>query len=98
MLGSISIPAPLASCWAAQARHVEPVCPAACDCDQFPATNPFALPPAPFAKFLERENIIDRFQKSPPRPIPCTYGPDARRCEPHRADAPDLGRVIDVLA
>jgi len=97
MLPPISIHAPFTPFWAAPARCVEPVCPATCDCDQFPPTNAFALPPAPFAKFLERENIIDRFQKCPPGPIPCAYGPKAKPC-PHSSDESQLGRRIDVLA
>jgi hypothetical protein len=51
----------------------------------------------PFAKFLERENIIDRFQKTPPRPIPGTYSPAAKPC-PRTQDQEWLGRRIDVLA
>jgi len=97
MLPGISIPVFSQLCWLTPARCVEPVCPATCDRDQFPPTNAFALPPAPFAKFLERENIIDRFQRSPPRPIPCAYTPTAKPCT-HSREEEHLGRRIDILA
>src|SRR5262245_14014369 len=97
MLPPISISVLPPPCWLTPARSVEPVCPATCDCDQFPPTNAFALPPMPFAKFLERENIIDRFQKAPPRPIPGTYTL-AAKATPHPRDEESLGRRIDVLA
>jgi hypothetical protein len=51
----------------------------------------------PFAKFLERENIIDRFQKTPPSPMPQAFGPLRPACG-NPTDDPHLGRHIDVLA
>ena len=58
---------------AVSARVVEPVCEASNRNE--PPTNPFALPPMPFAKFLERENAIDTFQRRPSPPFPLIYGP-----------------------
>ena len=79
------------------ARVVEPVCESSCNCEEFPPTNPFALPPMPFAKFLERENIIDSFQKRPAPPFPLIYGPPRPACPPLQ-DERALGRRLDVLA
>ncbi|MBC7771505.1 MAG: hypothetical protein H7210_03305 [Pyrinomonadaceae bacterium] len=44
---------------------IEPVGACTCNCEDFPPINAFALPPMPFSKFLERENIINRFQQAP---------------------------------
>jgi hypothetical protein len=69
-------------------RAVEPVC----GCED---TNPFAMPPMPFAKFLERENVIATFQQRPEPPFPLIYGPTP--LPPPKGDS-NLGRHIDVLA
>ena len=76
---------------AAPPRVVEPVCETTCNCEDLPPINAFALPPMPFAKFLERENIIDRFQKTPQRSELFSYGPKKPKAEV-------LGTMIDVQA
>jgi hypothetical protein len=70
-------------------RAVEPVC----GCED---TNPFAMPPMPFAKFLERENFIATFQQRPAPPFPLIYGPT--HPTPALKDDSNLGRHIDLLA
>ena len=77
-------------------RVVEPVCESTCNCDEFPPINPFALPPMPFAQFLERENVIATFQQRPAPPFPLIYGPT--RPAPAQEDSSNLGRHIDLLA
>jgi hypothetical protein len=74
------------------ARVVEPCQP--CPCDDY---TPFALPPMPFSKFLERQNDIDTFQRRPAPPFPLIYGPPCPS-RPAHADERDLGRHIDILA
>jgi hypothetical protein len=81
----------------APARAVEPVCESTCNCEGFPPTNAFALPPPPFAKFLEHQNIIDRFQRDVPQAMWHTYTAQASQ-RPCRHEEQDLGRMIDRLA
>jgi hypothetical protein len=90
-----AIPTPIFR--ATPARVVEPVCEPTCNCDEFPPTNPFALPPMPFSKFLERENDIDTFQRRPAPPFPLIYSPPCP-VRPSHADEHALGRNLDVLA
>jgi hypothetical protein len=68
----------------AKPRHVEPVCKTSCDCEEFPPVNPFAMPPPPFSKFLERQNAIDRYVSAG------IYGP--------KSPCPPAGRLVDVYA